>query len=127
MIVADASVVLAAVVAGGRARAIIQESNVHVPHLIDAEVAHGLRRMAARGEISESHGALALETVSRLGLMRHATFSMADRVWELRHNLTAYDATYVALAETIECPLVTGDGPLSRAPGIFCDVTLLPS
>jgi predicted nucleic acid-binding protein len=54
------------------------------------------------------------------------TFSMLDRVWELRHNLTAYDAAYVALAETLQCPLVTGDARISRASGLRCPVTVLP-
>ena len=51
---------------------------------------------------------------------------MFDRVWELRDNLTAYDAAYVALAEIIDCPLVTADGRISRAPGIRCVVTVVP-
>jgi predicted nucleic acid-binding protein len=48
------------------------------------------------------------------------------RVWELRDNLTAYDAAYVALAEVLQCPLVTGDTRISRAPGLRCPVTVLP-
>ena len=51
---------------------------------------------------------------------------MLDRVWELRDNLSAYDAAYVALAEIIDCPLVTADARLSRAPGLRCAVTVLP-
>ena len=51
---------------------------------------------------------------------------MLDRVWELRHNLAAYDAAYVALAEALQCALVTADARISRAPGLHCPVTVLP-
>ena len=51
---------------------------------------------------------------------------MLDRVWELRHNLPTHDAAYVALAEAMQCPLVTGDARISRAPGLRCSVTVLP-
>jgi len=61
-----------------------------------------------------------------LAITRHSTFPMLDRVWELRDNLTAYDAAYVALAEAFDCPLVTADARISRAPGLRCSVTVLP-
>ncbi len=61
-----------------------------------------------------------------LGITRHGTFSMLDRVWDLRHNLSADDAAYVALAEALQCPLVTGDARISRAPGLRCLITVLP-
>jgi predicted nucleic acid-binding protein len=67
-----------------------------------------------------------LHTFRWLAITRHGTVSMLDRVWELRHNLTAYDAAYVALAETLQCPLVTGDARICRAPGLRCPVTVLP-
>ena len=61
-----------------------------------------------------------------LGITRRGTFSMLDRVWDLRHNLSADDAAYVALAEALQCPLVTGDARISRAPGLRCLITVLP-
>ena len=67
-----------------------------------------------------------LHTFRWMAVTRHGTFAMFDRIWELRDNLTAYDAAYVALAETIECPLVTADARISRAPGLRCAVTVLP-
>ena len=62
-----------------------------------------------------------------MAVTRHNVFAMFDRIWELRDNVTAYDAAYVALAEAIECPLVTADTRLSRAPGLRCAVTILPA
>ncbi len=67
-----------------------------------------------------------LEGYRWMAVTRHYVFSMFDRIWELRDNLSAYDAAYVALAEIIECPLVTADARLSRAPGLRCAITVLP-
>jgi len=60
------------------------------------------------------------------GITWYPTFSMLDRVWELRDNHSAYDASYVALAELLDCALLTADARLGRAPGIGCPVTLVP-
>jgi len=59
-------------------------------------------------------------------MTRYAVFSLLDRVWELRENVSAYDASYVALAELLECPLLTADDRLSRAPGVRCAITVVP-
>jgi predicted nucleic acid-binding protein len=59
-------------------------------------------------------------------MTRYPAVSLAERVWHLRQNLSAYDATYVALAEHLSCGLLTADGRLSRAPGIGCPVTVIP-
>ena len=71
-------------------------------------------------------GWMALDAWWRLGLTRDPVFSLLDRVWELRDNLSAYDASYVALAELLGCNLLTADARLSRAPGIHCPITVVP-
>jgi predicted nucleic acid-binding protein len=125
MIVADASAIMAWLL---RLRSVPfpADERVHVPHLIDTQVANAVRGHVRRGELDERAGWEILDTFRWLGITRHGTFSMLDRVWELRHNLSAYDAAYVALAEALECPLFTGDARISRAPGLRCAVTILP-
>jgi predicted nucleic acid-binding protein len=59
-------------------------------------------------------------------VIRYAVFGLLERIWELRTNLTAYDASYVALAEALDCALVTCDARIARAPGLKCAVTVLP-
>ena len=68
----------------------------------------------------------ALDIWRRLGLTRHPTYTFLDRIWELRENVSAYDATYVALAEYLDCALVTADTRLSRSAKIRCPVTMIP-
>ena len=125
MIVVDASVIMAWLF---RLRSIPppNDQHIHVPHLIDAEVANAVRGHVRRCELDHRSGWDMLRTFRLLAITRHGTFSMLDRVWQLRHNLTAYDAAYVALAEALQCPLVTADARISRAPGLRCAVTVLP-
>jgi predicted nucleic acid-binding protein len=126
VIVVDASVVVGALLDSGPARAWLTDDQVHAPALIDLEVADALRKRVRLGQLSASNGWRFLETYRWMAVTRHYVFAMFDRIWELRDNLTAYDAAYVALAEAIDCPLVTGDARLSRAPGLRCAVTVLP-
>jgi predicted nucleic acid-binding protein len=126
VIVVDASAAVAALLNAGPARQALSEQQLHAPHLIDTEVASGLRRKVTAKEIPADAGWDALDTLRRLGMTRYSGFSLLDRVWELRENLSAYDATYVALAERLACGLLTADARLSRAPGIRCPVTVLP-
>jgi predicted nucleic acid-binding protein len=67
-----------------------------------------------------------LDTWRRLGMTRYPVFAFLDRVWELRDNLSAYDASYIALAELLDCDLLTADARLGGAPGIRCAITLVP-
>src|SRR5664280_2652454 len=99
---------------------------LHAPHLIDVEVAHGLRRRVAAKSMTGAQGRTALDAWRRLGMTRYPTVSLLERVWQLRENLSAYDAAYVALAEALDCPLLTADGRLSRAPGARCSITVVP-
>jgi predicted nucleic acid-binding protein len=125
MIVVDASAALAALLNAGAARAALSSEQLHVPHLIDAEVASALRRRVAASHMSPGVGWAALDTWRRLGMTRYAVHSMLDRVWELRENLSAYDASYVALAELLGCPLLTADTRLAGAPGLRCSITIV--
>lgn len=126
MIVLDSSAAVWALTRDGAHRRLIASDEVHAPHLIDSEVAHALRRLANAGLVSGAQGIAALATLSRMGLTRYPGYLLHPRVWELRDNLSAYDATYVALAESLSAPLVTADARLARAPGIRCAVTVMP-
>jgi predicted nucleic acid-binding protein len=127
VIVVDSSVVVAALTEPGPSRRLLAEPEaVHAPHLIDSEVANSIRRHMLGGRIPADAGLILVDRYRRMAVTRHASVGLLDRVWELRDSLTAYDATYVALAEAIDCPLVTGDARLSRAPGLRCTVTVIP-
>lgn len=111
---------------GDAARArLARDSVLHAPHLVDLEVLSVLRRQAGAGSLDKRRAGFALQDLVELPLTRYPHTPFARRVWELRGNLTPYDAAYVALAETLGCPLVTADARLARAPGIRCDVEVL--
>jgi predicted nucleic acid-binding protein len=126
VIVVDASAALAALLNAGAAREAVSGEQLHVPHLIDPEVASGLRRRVAGRGLGPDAAWAALDAWRRLGMTRYAIQSLLDRVWELRDNLSAYDASYVALAELLGCPLLTADGRLGRAPHVRCPITIVP-
>lgn len=90
----------------------------HVPHLFEVEVMNVLRRYALGEALSSQRAELALDRLATMKIVRYPHTALLSRIWELRDNVTAYDAAYVALAETLEAPLVTCDARLSRAPGI---------
>ena len=126
MIVVDASAAMSALLNSGPARSALASEQLHAPHLIDSEVANGLRRRVAAHDLEAAAGWTALDTMRRLGITRYPAFSFLDRIWELRDNLSAYDASYIALAELLDCSLLTADARLGRSPGIRCPVTLVP-
>ena len=127
MIVVDASAALAALLNAGPARRALADNPLHAPHLIDTEVASGLRRHVWAQRLGADAGWAALDVFRRLGMTRYPGSGLLDRVWELRDNLSAYDACYVALAELLGCDLLTADARLSRAPGIRCAITVVPA
>lgn len=122
MIVLDASVVLE-VLLRTPAAAVVEErlfdpeQTLHAPHLIDVEVAQVLRRYATSRDAAPERCRAALADLLDFPLVRYPHDFLLPRVWELRNNLTAYDAVYVALAEALDAPLVTRDQRLANAPG----------
>ncbi len=121
MIVVDASAVIEVLVGEPNetlpAR-LADETVLHAPHLLDTEVLHVLRRLEQRRELAPERAAWARDLFDRLTIDRYPHHPLSDRVWELRPVLSAYDATYVALAEALDATLVTTDGRLARANGI---------
>ena len=87
------------------------------PHLIDIEVAHVLRRYERAGEIESRRAQSALADLADLPMVRYPHAPLLQRIWQLRANLTGYDAAYVALAEILDVPLLTCDAKLASAPG----------
>jgi predicted nucleic acid-binding protein len=98
---------------------------LHAPHLLDLEVAQGLRRYSASGELDPERGLQALEDLADLPLSRYPHDLFLPRIWELRHNVTAYDAAYLALAEALAAPLITRDAPLASAAGHAARIELV--
>jgi len=102
------------------------DQELAAPHLIDSEVAHVLRSLVFRRSLNEEQGALALAGFSRLSITRFPADWLRPRMWALRHNLSAYDATYVALAEMSGATsLLTTDARLANAPGMRCEIEVL--
>jgi predicted nucleic acid-binding protein len=95
------------------------------PHLIDAEVGSVLRRRVAAGAVEATSAAAALRGLEGLVAERYPHGPLAASAWGLRHNLTYYDALYVALAERLAIPLLTADARLARAPGLPCAVEVI--
>lgn len=126
MLIVDTSAVLAVLAADAPNAQLVErladDGDLHGPHLIDTEVLHTLRRMSISGAIGDDRAADARADFAELALVRYPHEPLNDRVWELRHNLTAYDATFVALAEALGVPLITCDRRLASAPGHRADV-----
>jgi predicted nucleic acid-binding protein len=122
MIVVDASALLELMVRGPAA-AIVERrlsgggGTLHAPHLIDVEVASALRRLTRTREIDADRALQALEDLLELRLVRYPHHPLLLRIWELRHTVSAYDAAYVSLAESLGATLVTRDSSLAAARG----------
>jgi predicted nucleic acid-binding protein len=89
----------------------------HSPHLIDVEVTQALRRLVRSNQVAPARAAEAIADLADFDLHRHAHLDLLARAWQLRGNVTAYDAMYVALAEALDATVVTCDLPLAKAPG----------
>lgn len=125
MNVVDAGVIVE-LIAGDLATDRLGDEDLAAPHLVDSEVVNALRLLVSRGTLTEEQGTLALDGFTRLVLRRYAADWLRPRMWVLRHNLSAYDSTYVALAEMLGATaLLTTDLRLARAPGIECRVEVL--
>jgi len=129
VIVVDASVLAPALADDGadgdRARERLRGERLTAPELVDLEVVSTLRRAARAGRLDDRRSSQALTDLAALPLRRVPHLPLLSRIWELRDNLTAYDAAYVALAEVLEALFLTADGPLARASGVRCEVEVL--
>ncbi|MFC6014536.1 type II toxin-antitoxin system VapC family toxin [Nocardia lasii] len=125
MIVIDAAVVVDLVI-GVVDPACLGDEELAVPHLIDSEVTNALRLLARVGALTETQAALAFDGFTQLILTRFPAEPLRPRMWELRGNLSAYDATYVALTEALAATaLLTTDARLATAPGLTCRVDVV--
>ena len=125
MRVLDAGVVVDLLV-GRLAETALGDEEVAVPHLLDSEVTGVLRRLVLRGDLTVEQGDAAMARFGQLDLERFPADWLRPRMWELRENLTAYDATYVALAEAVGATaLLTTDSRLAAAPGLRCTVRVV--
>jgi len=130
LIVLDASALVSILLDPGPSAEPIRErverpgESIHVPHLLDIEVLKVLRHHTLRGILAKERGATALQDLESTKLTRYPHTPLLGRIWDLRENLTAYDAAYIALAEALAAPLVTMDERLARAPGNHATVEL---
>lgn len=129
MIVVDASVLSPALADdgddGARARQRLRKELLAAPELVDLEVSSVLRRLVAAGRMPLRRAELAMSDLLALPLRRVPHRALLGRCWELRDNLSIYDASYVALAEQLDTTLVTADARLGAAPGPRCKVEVM--
>ena len=102
---------------------VLGADSLHAPHIVDVEVLGVLRRLVARGAITDERADVARTALAELDLLRYPHVDFLERMWELRANLTAADAAFVALAEALDAELVTTDRALSRTPGVRATLT----
>lgn len=100
----------------------IGDGEIAAPDLLNAEVVNALRRMEAARLLDAKRAAAAIDRLADAPVQRLTTAHLVRAIWTLRHNLTPYDATYVALAQELECPLVTADARLTRVPKLTIEI-----
>jgi predicted nucleic acid-binding protein len=129
-LVVDATTVVAALVDGGRdgewATTLLESDPLAAPHLLPAEVANILRRAARAGDVGVDVASLAHADLMRLRVELFPYEPLAERVWQLRDNVSSYDGWYVALAEHLDAPLATLDARLVSATGPRCAFVMPP-
>lgn len=129
MIVVDASVLGPAIADDGSdgdaARERLEGTVLYAPELVDLEVASYVRGNLRAGHLDARRAAWAMDDLCELKLHRAPHWDLMYRCWQLRDNLTVYDAVYVALAEALRAPLVTADRRLASAPGVRCEVEVI--
>ncbi len=131
MIVVDTSAVLSILLGRpevpGLADRIRSDGDLHAPHLLDVEFQHALWRLARTGAISDDRAADARTDFADMAVTRYPHVPLADGMWVVRHNLTAYDAVFVVLAEVLAVPLITCDARLARASAHRASVEVFPA
>lgn len=120
MVVVDASAIIEQLL--GRPEVLRGHATVHAPAALDLEVVSAWRRMVLRGALPASSAREAIELYSAMSVTRHEHVLLLPRIWQLRHDITAFDAAYVALAEALGVPLLTADLRLARTASRYCDV-----
>jgi predicted nucleic acid-binding protein len=104
--------------AGRRIARKVAGAQLIAPDIVNPEIVQSLRGLERAGKVSGERAATALARLIHSPIARVPTTGLLAEVWSLRFNLSAYDACYVALARSLECPLLTTDGPLRRAPSL---------
>jgi len=129
VIVVDASVLVTALADDGQdgdqARTRLAGQRLAAPQIVDLEVVSVLRRLTRTGQVEQRRAALALTDLVELPIERAPDLPLLQRCWELKANVTVYDAAYIALAETLGVVFLTSDARLARATGIQCPIELI--
>jgi predicted nucleic acid-binding protein len=130
LIVVDASVLANAIADDGSDGALARDAlrshrDLAAPDLVDVETVAVMRKRWLAGQLTEYRFSIAIDDLGDLDLERYATLPLMRHAYRLRANVTVYDATFVALACALRCPLLTGDVRLSNAPGLGCEVLVL--
>jgi predicted nucleic acid-binding protein len=130
-VVVDASAIVTLLIdpdaAGERIASRLASAQLHAPDHLAVEVTNVLRRRRNADQLTNTEARLAFDAFRSIPVQLWPFEALAERAWGLGHNLSSYDAAYVALAEQIGAPLVTGDARLSRASGPTCSIELIES